>query len=241
MTDNPFSYSKALSRSMRHYSDHFILFLTLSFFASILPLCSLILEVFLPDLSSDISWMFLPAIFGLYVLSLMALIEAVGRTFGGEIVSLKEVMLSSWGRFWPGLQGYLLFILIVLLGLVMLVVPAIYWMTIFTFFLFVLVLEDKKPWASFRRSHELVKVDFLKVFRAHVIVLTITIALFLPLFIGMFLLFMPLPVKKIFTGLLEVLLLPFYMGFYYQLYDHLRCLKDGRSNIHESLAPRNSP
>lgn len=224
---------------MQLYIRHFRLFLSISAVGMILPFCGSLVEVFYPHENMGIMLMFLPASIALYIMSLMALIAAIGKTTLGENVSFSMMMIAAWGRIWRGIGGYLLFSLLIGLGIVLLIVPAVYWWTVFTFYLFIIILEDARPWASLRRSDNLVKGEFWTVLRAHGLILLMTVSLCLPVFIGMYLLWMPLYQKKIITGLLGIVLPPFYFCYYYQIYDYLRRQKDGHIKIHESLASRN--
>lgn len=241
MKTSPFSNLETLLRSLRHYFAHFSVFMSLSLCGSSLALIEIFMGFFWPDFVKSSSLMLLPASFSIHVLFLMALIEAVKCSFEGEDFMFGGVVLSAWRRIWRGLCANVLYYLIIVLGLLLLIVPAFYWMTIFAFFLFTLVLEDLSPWAAFRRSKELVSGEFWKVFKSLSFILAVLLAVSLPFIVGSLLLWAPVLYKQVFIACFGVFVSPVVICFFYLLFDHLRRNKDGRLKIHESLAPRYSP
>ena len=241
MKPGTFSFSEAFGRAIQVYLEHFGLLLLLSFLISLLPLYIGIMHVLFPENASTIAFMLVPASFGTGVFFFMALINAQSKFFEGKQAAFKEVLLESWARIWRGIGGYVLFSVVAVPALCLFILPGLYWLTMFYFFIYVMVIEDRKLLASFSRNHELVQGCWWLILKAHALIFILGFTLLVPVIAGMHLLGTALLIRKVVTILAGLFLIPVFTGFYYQLYYFLRSRKDGTLKIHEHLAPRATP
>jgi hypothetical protein len=173
-------------------------------------------------LGQGISFILNPLAFGFGTLFYTALIFAVQKRHLNEKTSFFEAVQSVFPKFWRAVGAAVVFGLILILGVLLLVIPAVYWITVLYFFMYLLVLEDKRLWDAFEASSELVKGHFWKILVAHGLTVVITLALIMPFYLGMWLLGLPVVFREACIQLLWVLMMPFSVGFYYLLYIWLR-------------------
>lgn len=148
----------------------FIAITLLGFSAFLLKMIlSLIPQLVHPWILSGLS---LTGIF-IYEWSVIALIIAVSHRCSGHETTFRECLIQTKGRYWRVIGVEVQCFLIFVVGLLLLVVPGIYWGTLFSLAALAAVLETRKNISSLRMSKELVKGSFWKVFLIGLIMLAL--------------------------------------------------------------------
>jgi len=148
----------------------------------------------------------------------------------GQRITSSEAMAHVWAKFLRGAGGYLLLSLAVIAGIKLLILPGVYCFTVFYFFIFEILLQDKGLLASFKRSDELVRYRFWRVLAAHALVFCLTALFFVPFVIGMAMLGLGNGVSIVLTGAIAALFMPVFVGFYYFIYADLSAEHDAAIN-----------
>ncbi len=220
-------FGEYFGRALALYGENFSLFFPLSMASVGMTVIKALLSF-----SHDHRFVLLAAMLGpvevcFYVYFLAALIFSVGSRADGSSVGFSDIFLSVWQRFWRCLGGYLLFGLSLLAGIFLLVLPGIYCLTVFYFFIFAILFEDKSVLAAFKRSDELVKGSFIKVLSAHAVVIFIFGILITFLFVGARLMGWDRNVLLVVADIIAAAAMPVFLGFYYAVFLHLKNEKDG--------------
>ncbi len=230
-TNSSFAVSDFLGRSLTVYKENFALLLNFSCAASAPVIFKMLLQSSSDPALAALGTLLGPATFCLYVFFFLCLMYLAASLIEGQVLSGKEAVAYVWSKFWRGVGAYLIFGIAVLGGLVLLVVPGVYCFTVLSFFPFAILLEDKGLWAAFKRSVELVKGSFWPVLGANGVVLFITIAVFIPLTLGLKMMGVGDTVLFVILGIVGALMAPAFVVFYYLIYDFLKNEKDGTLNI----------
>ena len=226
-----FVLSDALWRAMQLYVANWRLFLSISLAGAALNLVQTYLGGSDSLILKGMGYILSPLAFGFGLLFYMALILAIAKRQWGEEISFEGAVQDVFFKFWRAVGAGLVFSLITIFGFLLLIIPGIYWMTILYFFMFFIVLENKRLWDAFESSASLVKGRFWKVLGAQTIILLIVVALFLPFFFGMWLMGLPVVLRNIFLQIAAVLLAPFFVACYYQLFVWLKGSKAEAGHI----------
>jgi hypothetical protein len=216
------SYTDAMIGSLQLYIENYRLFLSLSFSGVGLVILKMIMDGLGGPLGQGLGFILTPLAFGFGTLFYTALIFAVHKRRLNEPTSFLGAVLAVFPKFWRAVGAALVFGLIFILGILLLVIPGVYWLTVLYFFMYLLVLEDKRLWDTFEASSELVKGRFWKILGAHGLIAVMALALIMPFYLGMWLLGMPGVFREACVQVLWGLLMPFSIGFYYFLYVWLR-------------------
>lgn len=99
------------------------------------------------------------AIIGIFVS--LAIIKAMDDD---KIEEPMQAVNESKRYFWSSLWVGLLVVLVTIIGFVLLIIPGIYLSIALNFFMYVIILENKKGWSTAERSMELVKGRWWAVF-----------------------------------------------------------------------------
>ncbi len=94
----------------------------------------------------------------------IALLKTGAVLHRGKTLSLQEAYAEVGRRYLSYVAVSMIFFVLVLSGVMMLVVPGIYFGTVFVFADLVVVLEEREILAAFQRSMDLVRGHFRKVF-----------------------------------------------------------------------------
>lgn len=108
-----------------------------------------------------------------YQWSVIALIIAVSHRYVGRKTTFRECLTQTKGRYWRVVGVEVQCFLIFVVGLLLLVVPGIYWGTLFSLAALAAVLETRRDINPLRMSTELVKESFWKVFLVGLIMLAL--------------------------------------------------------------------
>jgi hypothetical protein len=217
-----FFYADMMSESLRLYIDNYRLFLLLSLAGTILFILKTVLDGTGDPVCQMIGFVLAPLGFGFGILFYMSLIYAVAKRRLNETTSFMTVVQEVFPKFWRATGATVVFIIVLILGALLLVVPAIYWLTAGYFFMYFIVLDDRSLWDSFGASVRLVKGHFWEVLGAHVLMVVIALAFLMPFYMGMWLIGTPVIWRETIFQVLGVLLMPFSVGLYYQLYVWLK-------------------
>jgi hypothetical protein len=217
-----FSYADAMSGSLRLYVDNYHLFLSLSLTGGIVFVLRTLLDGSGIPACQAVAFILAPLAFGFGALFYMSLIFAVAKRHLNETTSFPAAVQAVFPKFWRAVGTAIVFLIVLILGTLFLVIPGVYWLTVFYFFMYIIVLEDKRIWESFEASAALVKGCFWNVLGTHWLMAVITIAFLMPFFLGMWLIGTPIVWRDAALQALGVLLMPFSVGLYYQLYVWLK-------------------
>lgn len=231
LSQNKTSFTEYFGRAMTLYAENFLALVNFSF-ACIAPTIFKALFDATDDPGVSLLGLLLaPIVFGVYTFFSMCLTYMTASLAMGQGVTAKDAMGYVAARFLRGVGGYLLLSLAVIVGFVLLIVPGIYCFTVFYFFIYEILLEDKGIIASFKRSDELVRHRFWRVLAAHGLVFLLTALLFMPLVIGMKMMGLDNGLSMVLTGVVAALLMPVFVAFYYFIYADLKVEYDGVINI----------
>ncbi len=223
------SLSEYFGRAVTLYAEHFLVLVNLSF-ACIAP--TIFKSLMDGEGGVSLIGIFLtPVVFCMYTFFLMSLTYMIASLAMEHPLTAGDAMKYVRTKFFKGLGGYLLLGLGVMAGLFLLILPGIYCFTVFYFFVFALLLEDKGVWDAFKRSDELVRPRFWKVLAAHGLVFLLTLVLLTPLVVGVRMLGFGDEITVVFLGVVAALILPVLIAFYYFIYAALKVEHDGVMNI----------
>ncbi|MFH0754025.1 MAG: YciC family protein [Candidatus Omnitrophota bacterium] len=226
-----FSISDCLGRSITAYRENFTLLLNFSLAASAPVVFRMLLQTTADEGLAALGMLLGPMVFCSYVFFFMCQVFVVSNSMQGQALGAKEVMGYVRARFLRLLGAYFLFTMVVFLGFFLLVIPGVYALTVLMFYPFIIMIEDKKLWDSFKRSYELVKGYFWPVLGANAAVFLISLALFIPVFIALRMMGSSDVILLIILGVMGTLTAPLFVIFYYLIYDALKIEKDGVLNI----------
>ena len=225
------SFSECFGRGIKLYADHFPLLVNFSFACTVPTILKTLLD---SEEASGLTWttlLFTPIIFIVYTFFAMCLSYAIAILATGQLITIKEIVAHVSVKFLRGVGGYSLLSLAVLAGIILLVLPGLYCLTVFYFFIFAILLEEKGVWESFKRSDELVRPHFWKVLAAHGLVFLLMILLLTPFMIGMSMMGWSQTVISVVIGVASALIMPILVAFYYYIYATLKAGHDGVINI----------
>lgn len=227
-TEHPesFSISDNLGKALLLYADNFRSFLNFSMAVTVPTILQELLRH-----SPDESVRFLGDI--LRVLFLlpgmffsMAMVFFISSKARGESLLLAQVCAHVWQRFWRATGANFIFMLAVLGGTLLLILPGIYCVTVLFFFLFIILFEDKGVWDAFKRSDELVKGRFWEVLTANMSTFALLLGICLALNFGMEMMGASPRAAMVVVGVVMAVVMPLFIGFYYYLYGALKAEKD---------------
>ena len=218
-------------RAFRLYVDNFSSFVIMAFFSQGLLFLVMLCYDFGPLSLRDLAFFFMPFAWIISLFFGLALTVIIAKRSSGDDIGHSQALSLAFAKLLPGIGAGAVFTVISCLGLLFFVVPGLYWITVFCFFPFAVILEDKGVWGSFQRSRDLVQGYRRKVAGAHLAVLLSVCAIVLPFILGMKLLWVPRIYQSIFTDAVGILTLPLLTAFYYQLYLYLRNSKETTSRI----------
>ncbi len=147
----------------------------------------------------------------------IALVYVASEIYQGKEIDLNKVFVIVKGKYWNYVTVSIAFLVVVVSGILFFVVPGAYFGTIFIFADLLVILENKIFVEAFKRSADLVRGHFLKVF---LFSLVTACFLFIPNAMGA-LRFNGLNVGRIFQMCLMVFIIPYItmaqVGLYYQM------------------------
>ena len=221
------SFVEYFSRAVTLYAENFTVLVNFSFACVTPTVLKTILDGADETGVSLLGLILTPFIFLVYTFFLMCLTHMTASLGMGQGISAKDVMAHVAARFLRGVGAYFLLSFAVLAGLFLLIVPGIYCFTVFYFFIFALLLEDKGLLDSFKRSDELVRPHFWKVLAAHGLVFCLMALLFVPLVVGASMMGLGSGVSMVLTGVAAAVVMPVFIAFYYFIYADLKAGHDG--------------
>ncbi len=172
-----------------------------------------------------------PVVFCVQTFFSICLIYKVIKGAGKEIIPPRDIVEHILTKAIAGIGGYAVYILAIIAGTFLLVIPGLYCAGVFGFFIFAILVEDKGLVDSFKRSHELVQARILEVFLAHILVFLVLAVIIIPFTAGMKMLGVPEVVATVVTSAFAAIIMPVMAGFYYFIYVALKEHKDGVLNI----------
>jgi len=149
-----------------------------------------------------------------------ALILAVSERFNGRDVDIKEAFILTKNKIGRFIGVSIFCFLLLIVGSLLLILPGMYWGTIFALAGLVVVLEDTAFFDSFKRSKTLIQGNFWRLFFLYLIFLII----FVP---TMFIYKLDIPTiaKTIATFFLSVLYVPWGIALDVNIYNRLKRAK----------------
>ncbi|MBD3264732.1 MAG: hypothetical protein GF375_06490, partial [Candidatus Omnitrophica bacterium] len=156
--------SDILKQSLLLYRKNFLTLLGIVFLGSIFGILNTLSFLAPPEIYNRLSLItgFL-SIFA-SVWASIALIICISGRYSGEQITLKDCFVNTKGRYWRFIGISILYALIAGLGILLFIIPGIYWGTIFSLSTVAVVIEQKGDIGPLRRSKELIKGYFWKVF-----------------------------------------------------------------------------
>ena len=225
------SFSEYFGKAITLYADNFQVLVNFSFACVAPTLFKALLDGADENGVSLIGLLLSPVIFCIYTFFLMCLTYMTASLAMGNKPTAGEVMKHVGAKFLSGIGGYLLLSLAVIVGIILLILPGIYCLTIFYFFIFAVLLEDKGVGAAFKRSDALVRPRFWKVLAAHGLVFLVTVVFLIPFILGMKMLGLGNGITTVVAGVVAGLVMPVLVAFYYFIYAALKAAHDGVMNI----------
>ena len=211
---------KILKDAFLLYRSNFSIFLAISVLAYTVTL----FEQLLTSLKIFPGWFgFIASIAG-FVLSIwanVALIFAAAERYRGNDVSVKEAFSAATSKIWRFFSVSVFYSVIVILGLLLLIIPAFYVGTIFALAGIVMVLENSGFFEAFKRSKAIVRGYFWQVFLLFLFVFVMLIP-----FQIVYLLNINTTVKIFLSLSAMILTAPFYVAVEINLYYKLLKIKD---------------
>lgn len=176
-----------LKQSLSLYKENFSLFIGIAILGYAVGLLSSLLVILTETAPKEISFIIaLLSAFILAPLSLfitfwasIALIIAASNRYLHISITLKECFIKTKGRYLRYMGVCILYFLVLIAGLLLFVIPGIYWGTIFLLATVACVLEKTKLIGSFKISKGLVRGSFWKVFLLSLIVLALSLPAYL--------------------------------------------------------------
>lgn len=217
---SPFTKAEVLpilSESFNLYRDNFQLF----FKISLVGYSVFLLEQFLTIHGINLGIFGLATFIAGYFLlfwSLAALIRVIADRYQNIEIEFFQAFQSTQDKIWRLIGISILQSLIVIVGLLLLIIPGVYWATILALASVVLVLENKNLFECLKRSKDLIHINFWPI-------LFLLLTLFLiNSFASIFFYSSPLnlPTKVILVYLLSIFLAPWMGGVSVILYLRLR-------------------
>ncbi|GEM_PF-3057526 len=172
MQEKSIQVSPVFKESFSLYKENFTLF----FSVSLIGYFVILVEQFFRLALNKLGW------FGL-ILSLLGnillfwsyatLIWVVSKKYLRENIHIGQAFAQTWNKLWGFIIIATLYALVVVTGFLLLVIPGIYWGTIFTFVNTVFVLENTSTFEPFKRSKDLVQGNFWPIFGLGLLLLII--------------------------------------------------------------------
>lgn len=164
-----------LKQSLLLYKENFFLFIGIAFLGN----ASWFLYTFLMSLLETaypwVSFIIISLSFLISFWASLALIIAVSKRYLNNSITLKECFIKTEGRYWKFVGISMLYYLIWGIGLLLLLIPGIYWWTIFSLAIVIVVLERRTDIGPLKMSRELIKESFWKVFSLMLILLALSL------------------------------------------------------------------
>jgi hypothetical protein len=225
------SFSEYLGRALRLYADNFSVLMNFSFACMAPTIFKSLLDATDETGVSLIGVLLSPVIFCIYTFFLMCLTYMTSSLAMNRDLTARDAVTYVRTKFFRGLGGYLLLSVGVIAGLFLLVLPGIYCFTVFYFFIFAVLFEEKGVWVAFKRSDELVRFRFWRVLAAHGWAFFLSVLVMLPFFVGMKMMGLSSGITTVIVGVLVAIVMPVLAGFYYFIYADLKVEHDGVMNI----------
>jgi len=103
----------------------------------------------------------LSIIFGLLGIVVAVFVNIAQVTLGLDFIDEKPAdygdLVSNYQKFWDVLIGSILYFLIVLAGIILLIIPGIYWAVRYHFFAYLIIDKNMKPIEAIKRSGQLTR------------------------------------------------------------------------------------
>ena len=144
-----------------------------------------------------------------------------------KLMDWKLAFSKSTSLFLPVLWVAILVAIVTIIGFILLFIPGIYLAVALGFYMFVIVLENKRGWDSAQRSRELVRGNWWAVF-GRWIVFGIIIIIITAILGGIVSIFQSQIVMAIYTFAIAVILPPFSTAYGYLMYKSLLKMKRKR-------------
>ncbi len=225
------SFSEFFGKAVALYTENFMPLVNFSFACTAAIVLKSLLDTTTETGMSLLAVILSPVFFAVNTFFLMCLTYMVSSLAMGKPLTPGDAMQYVWGKFLRGMGGYLLLSLLALVGLLLLVVPGIYVITAFNFFIFAILLDDKGVLDSFKYSRELVHSRFWKVLAANALVFVLAFVLTTPIALGIQMMGLPNGVTVVVIGVAGALVMPVMVGFYYFIYEALKAGREGVVNI----------
>jgi hypothetical protein len=103
----------------------------------------------------------------------IALIIAVSNRYLNNKITIKESFAKVKGKYWRYIGINILYFLIVGTGLLLFLIPGIYWWIILSLATVVVVLEKRRDIGPFKISKELIKGSFWRIFSLYMVINTL--------------------------------------------------------------------
>jgi len=210
-----------VKKSFLLYKANLSLFLVIS----LLTYSVSLLEQLFHVLNISIGWFGLVTFIGGLIISFwghIALLYAISERYSQKEVTIKEAFVNTKNKIWRFICVSIFCAFLFLGGLLLCVIPGLYWGVIFGLAGMLVVLEDRSFFDSLKRSKNLIRGYFWPVFLLGWLVGLI----FLP-FYAIYFLNIPLKVKILCVFFFSILYGPFGTAVTINLYHRLKQLKEG--------------
>jgi hypothetical protein len=225
------SFSEFFGKAVTLYTENFMPLVNFSFACTAVMVLKSLLDTTTETGTSLLAVILSPIFFAVNTFFLMCLTYMVSSLAVGKSLTPGDVMQYVWEKFLRGMGGYLLISLLALAGLLLLIVPGIYVITVFNFFIFAILIDDKGVLDSFKYSRELVHSRFWKVLAANALVFAVAFLFMVPIALGGRMMGLANGVLVVIIGVVGALAMPVFVGFYYFIYEALKVEREGVVNI----------
>jgi len=221
-----------LKRSLSLYKENFSLFIGIIILGYVLSLLNTLRMIIL---KTTYAWIgFITSWLGILIVSwaYIALVIAISNRYLNNKITLKECFIAAKEKYWRYIGICILYGLILGAGLLLFLIPGIYWGTIFSLASITVVLEKRRDIGPLRISKELIRGYFWRVFLLELIILLFSLYLYF-IYFGLAKIN-----QNLATILLQIFLLfytPFYIGVSVTLYYILKDIKEGELPIESEI------
>lgn len=172
-TKEPIKILGILKQSWLLYKENFSLFIGITILGYALGLLDALLTILSETIHTWVSFVIGPLGIFISIWASVALIIAVSNRNQGNRIVLKEAFIKTKGKYWRFIGISISYLLIAGTGLLLLLMPGIYWGTIYTLVMVVVVLEKRKDIGPFKISKELIRGSFWRVLLLGLIILVL--------------------------------------------------------------------
>lgn len=170
----PVSITEIAAQSWRLYVKNFSLFVSIAVLGSALGLLEGFIEIFFKT-TWWVNWLGLAGAF-LSAWASLALIIAASHRHQDKRISIQDAFTAAKETYWRYIGASILYGLFFVAGSLLLIIPGLYWGTIFSLAPIVAALESKQDASSLQVSQSLIRGSFWRVFVIGLIISSLVIS-----------------------------------------------------------------